>query len=209
MRLRDDQAIILPAPETRVSQTQAARPRRRRPSRVIVATLSGLALLVIAAVKSQQAVASEHGIRAASSAPAASSAGSSSAYIGEVSAALRSRLFYPRAARARGARGDSSPLPSAHQARCRRSRSPVPRATMLSTRRRARWCNRFVSRRRPAAGSTSQRASSMSPAKPCQGGSPTSASARRTGGPEHDLPRYHLSRLRGDLRHLAAGLGGL
>jgi periplasmic protein TonB len=58
-----------------------------------------------AAMKSQQAVTSEHGIRAASSVPAASSAGSQSAYIGEVSAIIRSRLFYPRAARARGARG--------------------------------------------------------------------------------------------------------
>ena len=56
-------------------------------------------------MKSQQAVASKHGIRAASSAPAASSAASPSGYIGEVSAAIRSRLFYPRAARARGARG--------------------------------------------------------------------------------------------------------
>ena len=58
-----------------------------------------------AAVKSQQAIPSEHGVRAASSAPAASGAASQSVYIGEVSAALRSRLFYPRAARARGARG--------------------------------------------------------------------------------------------------------
>jgi protein TonB len=58
-----------------------------------------------AAVKSQQAVASEHVIGAASSAPAASSAAPHSAYIGQVSAAIRSHMFYPRAARTRGARG--------------------------------------------------------------------------------------------------------
>jgi periplasmic protein TonB len=78
-----------------------------------VRLLAGLAAALVsiggpalaAAVKSQQAVASEHGIRAASSAPAASSARSQSAYRGEVSAIIRSRLFYPEAARARGARG--------------------------------------------------------------------------------------------------------
>ena len=50
---------------------------------IIAATfvvVSGPALA--AAVKSQQAVASEHGIHTASSAPAASSAASHSAYIG-------------------------------------------------------------------------------------------------------------------------------
>ena len=50
---------------------------------IIAATfvvVSGPALA--AAVKSQQAVASEHGIHTASSAPAASSAASDSAYIG-------------------------------------------------------------------------------------------------------------------------------
>jgi TonB family protein len=43
----------------------------------------------------------------ATSAPssAAASAASLSAYIGEVSAAIRSRMFYPPAARARGAKG--------------------------------------------------------------------------------------------------------
>ena len=39
------------------------------------------------------------------SAPAVPSAASLSVYIGEVSAAIRSRLFYPPAARPRGARG--------------------------------------------------------------------------------------------------------
>jgi periplasmic protein TonB len=71
---------------------------------IIAAALVSVGGPALAVVKSQQAVVSEHGIRVASSAPAASSA-SSSAYIGEVSAAIRSRLFYPRAARARGARG--------------------------------------------------------------------------------------------------------
>jgi periplasmic protein TonB len=43
--------------------------------------------------------------RGVSSASAASSASALSAYIGEVSGIIRSRLFYPDAARARGAKG--------------------------------------------------------------------------------------------------------
>jgi len=70
----------------------------------------GLALLISAAVKSQQAVASEQlGISKTQanqpSAPAAPSAASQSAYVSAMSAAIRSRLIYPPAARARGARG--------------------------------------------------------------------------------------------------------
>jgi periplasmic protein TonB len=58
-----------------------------------MATLFGLALLITAApVSAQQA-------------STASSAAVLSAYYGEVSAAMRSRIFYPTAARARRAKG--------------------------------------------------------------------------------------------------------
>jgi TonB family protein len=67
----------------------------RRPSRAIMATLSGLALLITAVPVS------------AKQASTASSAAvpARSAYVGEVAAEMRSRLFYPKAARARGAKG--------------------------------------------------------------------------------------------------------
>ena len=124
---------------------------------LIIATafvsVSGPALA--AAVKSQQAVASEHGVRPASQ----------SAYIGEVSAALRSRLFYPRAARARDARGvvfvaftigASGALSSFAITRSSGDNDLDAAARTL--------VQSIVSRRHPAAGSTSQRASSMPPA---------------------------------------------
>jgi TonB family protein len=61
-----------------------------------MATLSGLALLVTAVpVSAEQASAASS---AAVPAPV-------SAYVGEVHAVMRSRLFYPKAARARGAKG--------------------------------------------------------------------------------------------------------
>ena len=73
--------------------------RARRPSRAIMATLSGLALLVTAVpVSAKQA-------SAASSAAVPAPSAAFSGYIGEVHAVIRSRLFYPRAARARGAKG--------------------------------------------------------------------------------------------------------
>ncbi len=62
-----------------------------------------------AETQSRSAAAPAQASRGASSASAPSSAAASasslSAYIGEVSAAIRSRLFYPPAARARGAKG--------------------------------------------------------------------------------------------------------
>ena len=75
--------------------------RARRLSRAIMATLSGLALLITAAPVSatQASTASSPAI------PAQAGAASHSTYIGEVSAVIRSRLFYPSAARARGAKG--------------------------------------------------------------------------------------------------------
>ena len=68
-------------------------------TRVIVATLSGLALLITAMPELAQAR------KPAPASSAAVPAASAAAYLGEVTAVIRSRLFYPRAARARGARG--------------------------------------------------------------------------------------------------------
>ena len=66
-----------------------------------MATLPGLALLITAApVPAKQASTAPSASR-----PASVSAASASVYLAEVSAVIRSRLFYPEAGRARGARG--------------------------------------------------------------------------------------------------------
>ena len=67
-----------------------------------------------------------------------------SAYMSDVAGAIRSRLFYPPAARARGAKGvvGVAFTIGASGARRRPSRSPAPRATATSTPRRGRWCSR-------------------------------------------------------------------
>ena len=66
-----------------------------------MATLSGLALLVAAVPVSAKQASTAPG----ASRPASVSAASASVYLAEVTAVIRSRLFYPRAARARGAKG--------------------------------------------------------------------------------------------------------
>ena len=67
-----------------------------------MATLSGLALLITAApVSAQQASTAP----SASRPPSVSTASASSVYVAEFSAVIRSRLFYPKAARPRGVSG--------------------------------------------------------------------------------------------------------
>jgi protein TonB len=66
-----------------------------------MATLSGLALLITAVPVS----AKQASTASSAAVPAQASAALLSGYIAEVSAAIRSRLFYPPAARPRGARG--------------------------------------------------------------------------------------------------------
>jgi TonB family protein len=61
-----------------------------------MATLSGLAILITAAPVSA---------KQASTASSTAVPARVSAYVGEVQAAMHSRLFYPKAARARGAKG--------------------------------------------------------------------------------------------------------
>ena len=82
-----------------------------------------------------------------------------------MSGAIRSRLFYPPAARARGAKGVvgvAFTIGASGAVDFFRDH-PFLRRRAISTRRRARWCNRPISRRRRAARPISRRASTMSP----------------------------------------------